>query len=122
MSKTIKEIAEELGYSKTYISQTLKKEGLQSSLRKIGNKFLIDEGVEILLKQSLEGELQTKNENRTESKSQIESGDSKNRKLIKSTLIEALREESQSKIENSEVFDFLKEQLKEKNQQLTKKR
>lgn len=84
MSKTIKEIAEELGYSKTYISQTLKKEGLQSSLRKIGNKFVIDEDIEVVLKKVLDGETKTKNE-------------------------------------NSEVFIFLKEQLKEKDNQIAKK-
>lgn len=34
MAKTIKEIADELGYSKTYISKIIKTNGLQTSLRK----------------------------------------------------------------------------------------
>lgn len=116
MSKTIKEIAEELGYSKTYISQTIKKEGLQSSLRKIGNKFVIDEDIEILLKGVLEVESQTKNENKSENESRY----FEDRKLIKYAFKEALREESQTKNENNEVFDFLKEQLKEKDNQIAK--
>lgn len=117
MSKTIKEIAEELGYSKTYISQTLKKEGLQSSLRKIGNKFVIDEDIEVLLKKVLDGETKTKIDN--ESKTYI--SDFENRKLLKNALIDALREESKTKNENSEVFILLKEQLKEKDNQIAKK-
>lgn len=51
--KSIKELADELGYSKTYISQTIKNNGLQSSLQKIGNKFAIDEELEKSLKQLL---------------------------------------------------------------------
>ena len=117
MSKTIKEIAEELGYSKTYISQTIKKEGLQSSLRKIGNKFVIDEELEVLLKEALEVETQTENENKT--KNEFAYFD--NHKLIKKALIEALEEKSKTKNENTEVFDFLKEQIKEKDHQLSKK-
>ncbi|MGV3011783.1 hypothetical protein [Streptococcus thoraltensis] len=117
MSKTIKEIAEELGYSKTYISKTIKKEGFQSSLRKIGNKFVIDEDIEMLLKGVLKVGLQTKNENKSESEfSYLE-----DRKLIKNAFKEALREESQTKNENNEVFVFLKEQLKEKDNQIAKK-
>ncbi|MFP7776563.1 hypothetical protein [Streptococcus dysgalactiae] len=50
MSKTIKEIADDLGYSKTYVSQIIKSHNLQSSLRKEGNKFIIDEELEKTIK------------------------------------------------------------------------
>jgi DNA-binding NarL/FixJ family response regulator len=40
--KTIKEIAEELGVSKTAVRKQIANLGLQTSLRKIGNQFAID--------------------------------------------------------------------------------
>ncbi|WP_438465788.1 hypothetical protein [Streptococcus pluranimalium] len=92
--KSIKELADELGYSKTYISQTIKKNGLQSSLRKIGNKFAIDEDLEKSLKQILLGEKQTEERKHFANKTQIE---------------------------NNDLFAFFKEQLKEKDRQLSNK-
>ena len=50
MAKTVKEIADELGYSKTYIMQTIKANNLQSKLQTNGNKFLIDKKLENSLK------------------------------------------------------------------------
>ncbi|WP_341932494.1 hypothetical protein [Streptococcus pluranimalium] len=92
--KSIKELADELGYSKTYISQTIKNNGLQSSLRKIGNKFAIDEELEIALKEILSGESQTEERKRFANKTQTE---------------------------NNDFFAFFKDQLKEKDKQLSKK-
>lgn len=52
--KTIKEIADELGVSKTAIRNEIAKQGLQSSLRKNGNQFVIDEKCESLIKSAFE--------------------------------------------------------------------
>ena len=52
--KTIKELSDELGYTKQYVSQTIRQLGLQSSLRKIGNKFAIDEEQENLIRLALD--------------------------------------------------------------------
>ena len=48
--KTIRELADELGVSKTAIRNEIAKQGLQSSLRKNGNQFVIDEKCESLIK------------------------------------------------------------------------
>ena len=42
MAKTIKEIADELGVSKTAVSKQIANLGLRSSLRKNGNQFAIE--------------------------------------------------------------------------------
>lgn len=68
MSKTIKEIADELGYSKTYISKIIKNNGLQTSLRKIGNKFVVSEEVELLIKEHLNSITQTNNTKKSKHK------------------------------------------------------
>lgn len=48
--KTIKEIAEELGVSKTAVRKQIANLGLQTSLRKIGNQFAIEKEQETLIK------------------------------------------------------------------------
>ena len=48
--KTIKEIAEELGVSKTAVRKQIANLGLQTSLRKIGNQFAIEKKQETLIK------------------------------------------------------------------------
>lgn len=63
MSKSIKQIAEELGFSKTYIMQTIKNNGLQNSLLKNGNKFLVDDNLELKIKDLLGFDSKTENEN-----------------------------------------------------------
>ena len=70
MTKTIKELADELGFSKTYITQTINKNSLQSSLRKTGNKFVIDEALESVIKSILIDKSEIKNENSSQSFSQ----------------------------------------------------
>ena len=52
--KTIKQIADELGVSKQSIRNEIAKQGLQSSLRKNGNQFAIDESCEALIKSAFE--------------------------------------------------------------------
>lgn len=50
MAKTIKEIADELGVSKTAVSKQIANLGLRSSLRKNGNQFAIENQQEKLIK------------------------------------------------------------------------
>lgn len=50
MAKTIKEIADELGVSKTAVSKQITNLGLRSSLRKNGNQFEIENKQEELIK------------------------------------------------------------------------
>ena len=52
--KTIKQIADEIGVSKQSIRNEIAKQGLQSSLRKNGNQFAIDESCEALIKSAFE--------------------------------------------------------------------
>lgn len=70
--KTIKELSDELGYTKQYVSQTIRQLGLQSSLRKIGNKFAIDEEQENLIRQALEEKTETKNRQQNDNKTETE--------------------------------------------------
>jgi len=67
--KTIKQIADELGVSKTAVRKKIENLGLRSSLQKNGNQFAIDENQEKLIKSAfVESEAETK----TETNSQTE--------------------------------------------------
>lgn len=117
MTKTIKGIAEELGYSKTYISKTIKANGLQSSLRKNGNKFIVDEDVEREIIRLLRHKPKTKND----FKSQTENREQEVvREQFKNVDIERDLKQSKTDI-NVEVFDFLREQIKQKDLQISQK-
>lgn len=52
MAKTIRQIADEIGVSKTAVSKQIANLGLRSGLRKNGNQFAIDEQQEALIKQA----------------------------------------------------------------------
>lgn len=70
MSKTIKQIAEEIGVSKTAVRKQIMNLGLQSSLQKNANRFAIEKKEETLIKMAFSGKTETKNGNQTETKSQ----------------------------------------------------
>ena len=70
--KTIRQIAEEIGVSKTAVSKQIANLGLRSGLRKNGNQFAIDERQETLIKQAFLEKSQTEIENQTQTKSQTE--------------------------------------------------
>lgn len=72
MAKTIKEIADELGVSKTAVSKQIANLGLRSGLRKNGNQFAIDEHQEALIKQAFSEKSQTEIENQSQTKTQTE--------------------------------------------------
>ena len=70
--KTIRQIADEIGVSKTAVNKQIANLGLRSGLRKNGNQFAIDEHQEALIKQSFSEKSQTEIENQTQTKSQTE--------------------------------------------------
>ena len=70
--KTIRQIADEIGVSKTAVSKQIADLGLRSGLRKNGNQFAIDERQETLIKQAFLEKSQTEIENQTQTKSQTE--------------------------------------------------
>ena len=70
--KTIRQIADEIGVSKTSVSKQIANLGLRSGLRKNGNQFAIDERQETLIKQAFLEKSQTEIENQTQTKSQTE--------------------------------------------------
>ena len=63
--KTVRQIADELGVSKTAVSKQIANLGLRSSLRKNGNQFAIDE-------QAFLEKTKTENANQSQTKTQTE--------------------------------------------------
>ena len=70
--KTIRQIADEIGVSKTAVSKQIANLGLRSGLRKNGNQFAIDEHQETLIKQAFSEKSQTEIENQSQTKTQTE--------------------------------------------------
>lgn len=64
--KTIRQIADEIGVSKTAVNKQIANLGLRSGLRKNGNQFAIDEHQEALIKQAFSEKTQTEIENQTQ--------------------------------------------------------
>ena len=116
MAKTIKEIADELGVSKTAVSKQIANLGLRSSLRKNGNQFAIENQQEKLIKMAFR-----KNKQREIAGENLVSGE---QSQTKSQTTNA----NQSQTENHEVCDLvcvlqttvdtLQEQLSVKDQQI----
>lgn len=120
MSKTIKEIADELGYSKTYISKIIKTNGLQTSLRKNGNKFVVGEELELLIKEHLNKQSQTRNANKKQTQTVFENA---NNADISSDNNDTTIENKRQKKDDvtKEIFDFLREQIRQKDLQISQK-
>ena len=70
--KTIRQIADEIGVSKTAVNKQIANLGLRSGLRKNGNQFAIDEHQEALIKQAFSEKSQTEIENQSQTKTQTE--------------------------------------------------
>lgn len=87
--KTIKQIADELGVSKTAVRKKIENLGLRSSLQKNGNQFAIDENQERLIKSAFS---ESEAETRTETNSQTETE-------TVSTLVSMLQRELDAKNE-----------------------
>lgn len=71
--KTIKQIADELGVSKTAVRKQIANLGLQSSLQKNGNQFLIDDKQESLIIKAFKKKTQTESENQTQTETKTDS-------------------------------------------------
>lgn len=67
--KTIKQIADELGVSKTAVRKKIENLGLRSGLQKNGNQFAIDKNQEKLIKSAFS---ENESETQTQTKSQTE--------------------------------------------------
>ena len=116
MAKTIKEIADELGVSKTAVSKQIANLGLRSSLRKNGNQFAIENQQEKLIKMAFQKKRQQ--EITTENSVSDEQSQTKSQTA----------NANQSQTENHEVCDLvgvlqttvdtLQEQLSVKDQQI----
>ncbi|EMF0076330.1 helix-turn-helix domain-containing protein [Enterococcus hirae] len=101
--KTIKELAEELGVSKTAINKKVSDENRKLWFAKIGNKFLINEIGQIAIKSMF----LTENEN-LKRKPVVEKSKTENHK-------------NANQVPNLELVSFLKKQLDQKDIQLQEK-
>lgn len=117
MSKTIKQIADEIGVSKTAVRKKIENLSLRSSLQKNGNQFVIDEEQEKLIKSAfMENETETKTEtgSRTETETVSTLVSMLQRELdIKNKQIEELNErlaESQKLLDQQQQLTALQEQ------------
>lgn len=71
MAKTIKQIADEIGVSKTAVRKKIENLGLRSSLQKNGNQFVIDEKQEKIIKSVFsKGKTETESEIKKETESE----------------------------------------------------
>lgn len=104
MGKTIKQIADELGVSKTSVRKKIDNLGLRSSLQSNGNQFSINEEQEELIKAAFKG---NKSQTKSEAKTQTESE-------TVSSLISILQEElarKDAQIENLQKLLDQEQQL-----------
>lgn len=105
--KTIKQIADELGVSKTAVRKKIENLGLQSSLRRNGNQFAIDKIQEKLIKQAFSGnETETKNANQ----SQTENHEVSDLVSVLHTTISVLKAELEAKDRQIEKLQMLLDQ------------
>lgn len=70
--KSVKQLSDEIGVSKTQIMKTINRLGLRTELKTEGNKFLIDEVQEGLILKALKEKTQTENENKSENRNDLQ--------------------------------------------------
>lgn len=95
--KTVRQIADELGVSKTAVSKQIANLGLRSSLRKNGNQFAIDGQQEALIKQAFLEKTQTENANQSQTKMQIENHEVSDLVCVLQTTIDTLQRQLEVK-------------------------
>ena len=93
--KTIRQIADEIGVSKTAVNKQIANLGLRSGLRKNGNQFAIDEHQEALIKQAFSEKSQTEIENQTQTKSQTENHEVSDLVCVLQATIDTLQKKMQ---------------------------
>lgn len=100
-TKSIRQIAEELGVSKTAVRKQIANLGLRSGLRKNGNQFAIDESQEAQIIRAFSGKSQTENgnqfANRTETSSRTENHEVSDLVSVLQTTVTVLQEQLQVK-------------------------
>ena len=89
--KTIRQIADEIGVSKTAVNKQIANLGLRSGLRKNGNQFAIDEHQEALIKQAFSEKSQTEIENQSQTKTQTENHEVGNLVCVLQATIDTLQ-------------------------------
>lgn len=129
--KTIKQVADEIGVSKTAVRNEIAKQGLQSNLRKNGNQFVIDEKCENLIKsafKSRNGKITAKVVCEDTANQNAQVTDNQNEKVCdyqyRIELLETDNKRLQEEIEllkgqlveNKEEIVFLRNEVSEKNQ------
>lgn len=134
--KTIKQIADEIGVSKQSIRNEIAKQGLQSSLRKNGNQFAIDEKSEILIKSAFEsrnGKVTAKVVCKDNANQNVKVADNQNEQVCdyqkkidileidNKRLLEEIELLKDRLKENKEEVIYLRSQLTEKDKQLKEK-
>ena len=95
--KTIRQIADEIGVSKTAVSKQIANLGLRSGLRKNGNQFAIDERQETLIKQAFFEKSQTENANQSQTKTQTENHEVGDLVCVLQATIDTLQEQLEVK-------------------------
>ena len=113
MSKTIKQIADEIGVSKTAVRKQIANLGLRSSLRKNGNQFAIDKHEETLILKAFSEKTQTKNANQTQTKTQTANHEVSDLVCVLQRIIDTLQ--GQLAIKDKQIED-LSEALKSAQQ------
>ena len=108
--KTIKQIADELGVSKTAVRKKIENLGLQSSLRKNGNQFAIDEHQEALIKRAFSEKSQTETETKNANQSQTENHEVSDLVSVLQTTISVLKAELEAKDRQIEKLQMLLDQ------------
>lgn len=100
-TKSIRQIAEELGVSKTAVRKQIANLGLRSGLRKNGNQFAIDESQEAQIIRAFSGKSQTENgnqfANQTETSSRTENHEVSDLVSVLQTTVTVLQEQLQVK-------------------------
>lgn len=89
--KTIRQIADEIGVSKTAVNKQIANLGLRSSLRKNGNQFAIDERQEALIKKAFFEKSQTEIANQSQTETQTENREVSDLVCVLQTTIDTLQ-------------------------------
>lgn len=113
MEKTIKQIADELGVSKTAVRKKIENLQLFDKLQTKGNQFLVSETQEILIKSTF-SKKNTETENRKEVSEKSES------LQLVSSLLDSLKKELDVKNHQLEVKDKQINDLNNRLQEVTK--
>ena len=103
MELTIKQLADEIGVSKTAIRKKIENLGLRSSLRKNGNQFVIDEKQQSLIKSAFLNETETESQTKTQTGSRTETE-------TVSDLVSVLKQELDAK--NRQIEELMAENKK----------